>query len=268
MTIHPTAIIEPGAELGSDVTIGPFAVIGRETRIGDGCIIGPHVVIFRFATLGPGCRVHAGAVLGDVPQDLAFKDGTTSYLRIGADCTIREGVTIHRGTKPDTATVVGDRCFLMANSHLGHNVQLGNGVLLANGALLGGYVEVGDRAFISGNAAIHQFTRIGRLVMVSGVSALSKDVPPFCTVPSVTRNRVAGMNIIGMRRAQMSPAERAEVKVAFKLLYRSGLNTSDAVAKILEQFPSGPAREFGEFVAASKRGICRYEDVGEDAADV
>jgi UDP-N-acetylglucosamine acyltransferase len=261
MSIHPTAIIEEGAALGTNVSVGPFAVIQRDTRIEDGCVIGPHAVIYRHTSLGPGCQVHAHAVLGDVPQDLAFKENV-SYVRIGARCTLREGVTIHRGTKPETATVVGDDCFLMANSHLGHNVQLGNGVIMANGVLLAGYVTVGDRAFLSGNVVVHQFGRIGRLAMVSGGAALSKDVPPFCTVPSVSRNRIVGMNVVGMRRAQMGPADRKAVKAAFQILFRSGLNTSAAVARIQAEFASGPGRELGDFVAASKRGICRF--VGTD----
>lgn len=264
MNIHPTAIIDKTAVLGANVTVGPFCVIDHDTRIGDGTVIGPHVVIHPYTSVGPDCRIHAGAVLGDLPQDLAFKKDDVSYVRIGARCTIREGVTIHRGTKPETATVVGDGCFLMANSHLGHNVQLGNLVILANGVLLAGYVQVGDRAFISGNTAVHQFDRIGRLAMVSGNAALSKDVPPFCMVPSARRNRITGMNIVGMRRAGMSPAERKDVKAAFALLFRSGLNTSDAVARILEKFPSGPGREIGEFTAGAKRGICRFVGTDED----
>ena len=146
--IHPTAIIEDGAAIGDDVEVGP------------------HAVIFRHATIGPHCRIHTGAVIGDVPQDLAFKN-VESFVRIGAGCVIREHVTIHRGTKEGTGTVVGDGCYLMAHSHLGHNVQLGRRVILANGALLAGYVEIGDLAFISGNACVHQFVRIGRLAMLA-----------------------------------------------------------------------------------------------------
>jgi UDP-N-acetylglucosamine acyltransferase len=267
MSIHPSAVVEKGAKLGADVVVGPFAFVDRDTEIGDRCVIGPHAVIHAHTRIGAGSRVHAGAVLGDIPQDVAFKPGTISRVEIGANCTIREGVTIHRGTKPDTATVTGDGCFLMANSHLGHNVKLGQGVILANGALLAGYVEVGDRAFISGNAAIHQFVHIGRLAMTSGCSVITKDLPPFCTARGASLNHVAGLNVVGMRRAGMSPQDRQAVRLAFKVLYRSGLNVSQAVDRLRRDFPDGPAREFREFVEGSKRGICAFGGSGEDIPD-
>lgn len=253
--IHPTAVVEKGVELGENVEIGPFAVVRSGARIGDGCHIGPHAVIFGEAQLGARCRVHAGAVIGDLPQDLAFR-GASSRVIIGDDCTIREGVTIHRGTKEGSETVVGPRCFLMAYCHLAHNVRLGERVILANGALLAGYVTVDDFAFVSGNCAIHQFCRIGRLAMVGGGAILTKDCPPYCTVRSNDLNRVTGLNVIGMRRAGMDPAARAAVKAAFSLLYRSGLNTAQAVVALRERFPSGPAAAFAEFISASARGIC------------
>jgi UDP-N-acetylglucosamine acyltransferase len=236
-SIHPTAVIEDGAAIGEESDIGP------------------HVVIFRGVTLGPRCRVHAGAVIGDLPQDLAFREAE-SFVRIGADCVIREHVTIHRGTKPDSATVVGDGCMLMANSHLGHNVRLGARVIIANGALLGGYVDVGDGVFISGNVVIHQFVRIGRLAMLSGNCGIGKDVPPFAATHGVRRNEIAGLNVIGMRRAGFSAAERLQIKRAFAILYRAGLNAGQAVERIRQEFAEGPARELAEFVAESRRGIC------------
>lgn len=266
MKIHPSAIIDPGAVLGAEVSVGPFAVIEGGTVIGDHCVIGPHAVIYRYTSLGPGCRIHAGAVLGDTPQDVAFKE-VESYVKVGAGCIIREGVTIHRGTKPGTSTTVGDRCFLMALSHLGHNVQMGDDVMVANGALLAGYVEVGSRAFISGNAGVHQFTRIGRLAMLSGCSAISKDVPPFCTTRAASLNWIAGLNVVGMRRAGMTAEERQAVRTAFKVLYRSGLNVSQALSRLGEEFRDGPARELWEFAAASQRGICAFggsEDAGHE----
>lgn len=257
MSIHPTAVVDPGAVVGAHVTIGPFAFIDRDTQIGDGCVIGPHSVVLRYTSLGGNCRVHACAVLGDLPQDLAFKD-EPSFVKIGSNCVFREGVTVHRGTKPGTSTVVADNCYLMANSHLAHNVQLGNNVILANGVLLAGYVEVGDRAFISGNVVVHQFCRIGRLVMVQGLGGASKDVPPFCVVPGLQGNVVIGLNVVGMRRAGLSPQARLEVKRAFAMLYRSGLNVSQAIERMRNEFKQGPALEFCEFIEGSKRGICAY----------
>lgn len=266
-TIHGTACVENGAELGVDVEVGPFAVIRSGARIGDGCRIGPHTVIFGEARLGARCQVHAGAVVGDLPQDLSFR-GAPSLAVVGEECTLREGVTIHRGTKEGTATVVGPRCYLMANAHVAHNAQLGERVILANGALLAGYVRVDDYAFISGNCAVHQFCRVGRLAMVGGGAILTKDCPPYCTVRSNTLNRVAGLNVIGMRRAGLNAAARAEVKAAFALLYRSGLNTSQAVAALRSRFTAGPATAFTDFIEASQRGICAGPKAADDEEEV
>ena len=268
MSIHPTATVEAGARLGADVAVGPYAYIESDVEIGDGCVIGPHATVLRHTAVGAGCRIHAGAVLGDLPQDLSFA-GALSYLRIGAKCVIREGVTLHRGTKEGTATEIGDGCLLMATAHCGHNVKLGPGVIVANGAMLGGYAEVGERAFISGSCMVHQFTRIGRLAMLSGGSGISKDVPPFCTVPGITTNRVTGLNVIGMRRGGFTPDQRLQVKKAFGLVYRSGLNVSQAVVRIRESFTEGPAVEFCAFIEQSKRGICglgRHSD-GDEAVE-
>ena len=263
VSIHPTAVIEKGAELGLNVSVGPFTCIEGGVTVGDDCVIGPHVSILRYTTLGKACAVHAGAVLGDLPQDLSFKSDE-SYLRIGANCRIREGVTLHRGTKPGTATELGDNCYLMAMAHCAHNVKLANNVILANGALLGGYVEVGERAFISGHCLIHQFVRVGRLAFLSGGCGVSKDVPPFCTVHGLTVNRVAALNMVGLRRASMGPDERLQIQQAFALLYRSGLNTSQAVAHIKESFSGGPAFEIAAFVESSHRGICGFESAPEE----
>lgn len=256
MNIHPTAIIGKKAELGAGVTVGPMAYIEDDVQIGNDTVIGPYAAVLRYTTLGAGCRVHAHAVLGDLPQDLAF-GGEPSYVRIGKCCIIREGVTIHRGTKPETATEVGAECFLMANSHLGHNTRLADHVIVANGALMGGYVEVGSGAFISGNCLLHQFTRVGRLAMLGGGAGISKDVPPFCTVHGLQVNTVSGLNSIGLRRSGIPPEERMEIKLAFRLLYLSGMNVSQAVKKIQNELKSDAARELAEFVASSKRGVCQ-----------
>ena len=255
--IHKTAVIDPAAELGRDVTVGPFAYIERDVKIGDGCAIGPHASILRYTTLGERCRVHAGAVLGDVPQDLSFTDAR-SEVRIGSGCVMREGVTIHRGTKADTVTEIGENCFLMAFSHFAHNVKLGRNVIVANGALLAGYVEVGDRAFVSGNVVIHQFCRVGRIAMLGGQAAITKDVPPFCTARPSQLNSMAAPNLIGMRRAGFTPAECRDVRTAFKILYRSGLNVSQAEERLRTTFTTGPAAEFVVFIEGARRGVCGF----------
>ena len=267
MNIHPTAIVEQGAQVGQDVTIGPFTVIERDVVIGDGCLIGPHVFILRHTSLGEGCRVHAGAVLGGLPQDLNFS-GEDSYVRIGKNCVIREHVTIHRGAKAGTVTEVGDGCFLMVNVHLAHNVRLGDRVIMANNTLLGGYVEVGERAFISGNVVVHQNCKIGRIAMVGGSGGFSKDIPPFCTTHPHALNELLGLNVIGMRRAGLKPEERLVVKRSFDLMFRSGLNFSQAIAKIRQEYPTGLGAEFADFVDKSGRGICRLSVNAEDESEV
>lgn len=256
MAIHPQACVDPQAKLGADVSVGAFAYIGAHTQIGAGCRIHPHAVIHPYTRLGAGCSVHAAAVLGDHPQDLAFEVETVSYVEIGDGCVFREGVTVHRGTKADSVTRIGNRCFLMANSHVAHNCQLGNEVILANGVLLGGYAEIGDRAFLSGNVVVHQFCRVGTLAMLSGLSAASKDVPPYCILENSASNRLAGLNVVGMRRAGLTPDQRADVKRVFQLLFRSEINLRDAIQEAAAQFPDGPAAVIWQFAQASKRGVC------------
>ncbi len=253
--IHETAIIGSGSKIGKDVSIGPFSYIENDVSIGDGCKIGPHVSILRYTTLGKDCEVHAGAVIGDAPQDTGFEESET-YVRIGDGCRIREGVTIHRGTKPGTATEIGDRCFLMAFSHCAHNVKLGNDVVMANGVLLAGYVEVGEKVFFGGNTIVHQFVKIGRMAMLGGGCAVNKELLPFCTTRPVALNDVAGINAVGMKRAGMKKDDLAQVKAAFKIFYNSDLNVTQAIEKIEQDFQSGPAREMSDFAKQSERGIC------------
>lgn len=263
--IHSSAVIHPGAKVGANVSIGPFAVIGEHADVGDGCIIDSHVSIVGHTTVGEGCHIHTGAVIGGEPQDLGYK-GEVSYVKIGKRCTFREYVTIHRGTKPGTVTEVGDECFLMAMVHVAHNAKLGNRVIIANGTMLGGHVEIADRAFISGAVTVHQFVKIGRVAMVGGAAGLSKDVPPFCLVQSMGRNIVAGLNVVGMRRAGLTSADRKDIKEAFKVLYQSGRNVSQAVALLNETFSTGPAAEFAAFIGQAHRGICRFA-AGDETAE-
>ena len=254
--IHKTAIIDSGAELGNDVEVGPFTVIESDVTIGDGSVIGPNVSIRPYTSIGSHCNVHAGAVLGGIPQDVNFEGGK-SFVSVGANCQIREGVTINRGTQTDSVTEIGDDCFLMAFSHFGHNVKLGSKVIVANGALLAGYVDIGDQVFISGNCVLHQFVTVGRLAMLGGSCGISKDVPPFCLVKPLEGNTILGLNSVGLRRSTLTTKDRQEIKEAFKLLFLSGLNVSHALEKIKSAYPSGPAAEISAFVDKSKQGICR-----------
>jgi UDP-N-acetylglucosamine acyltransferase len=252
--IHPSAIIEAGAQLGAEVEVGPYSVIGAGAVIGDKCTIQAHVVIEGTVRMGPGNFIGHGAVIGAIPQDLSFDPKTQSSVEMGASNTIREYCTIHRGSTEGSSTVLGDGNFLMVANHLGHNCVIGNGVVMANDCLLAGHVRIDDRAFIGGGSRFHQGIRMGRLVMAEG--RFTKNLPPFL---GAAKNEVYGMNIVGLRRADFSAAERDEIKRAFKLLYRSGLNTKQALEKAAQTEFGPVGREFFEFVAnAGKRGIVSY----------
>ena len=252
---HPTAVIESGAELGADVQVGPFSYIQEGVRIGDGCSIGPRVTILKGSSLGANCTVHTGAVIGDAPQDLAF-DGSDSFVVVGEKCVLREGVTIHRGTKQGTTTRLGDECYLMAYAHVAHNCTLANNVIIANNTVFGGYVEIGAKAFISGLVAIHQFVKVGRLAMVAGGSVATKDVPPFCMTRNCAANTVVVINVVGMRRAGFGGEQRKLVRSAIKALYRSDMNVSQAVESMRQSFSDELALEICDFIDNSDRGIC------------
>jgi len=231
-------------------------VIEGGVEIGAGCVLGPHVSVLRHTALGPRCRVHAGATLGDVPQDRAFKGGE-SALRIGADCDIREGVTVHRGTTTGSTTTIGERVMLMAFCHVAHNAVVGDDATITNGALLGGHVEVGAGAYISGNCLVHQFTRIGRLAMLAGGSAIYKDLPPFLMTPAMSLNQVMRPNVVGLRRAGFDAAGLREIKRAFDIVYRSGLLVTDAVGRVRAECPGPLGQEFAGFIEGASRGVCR-----------
>ena len=261
--VHPMAIIDPAAQLGDGVQVGPYSIIGPEVVIGDGTIVQSHVVLEGAVHIGARNVIGYGSVIGAPPQDLSFKSETRSRVVIGNGNVIREHCTIHRGTAEETATCVGNDNFLMVGVHVGHNCRIGNGVIIANNCLLAGYVEIDDRAFIGGGTTFHQNMRVGRLVMAQGSSAFGKDIPPFLL--AAERNYVFGVNILGLRRAGFSAAERDEIRRAFKLLYRSGLNTRQALEKAAATEFGSLGREFFEFVAsAGKRGILPYKHGAED----
>jgi UDP-N-acetylglucosamine acyltransferase len=265
-TIHPSALVEEGVQLGEGVVVGPWCHIRRGARLGAGCELHERVSVHGTVELGPRVRVHANAVIGDLPQDLAFHPETVSHVVVGEGTVIREGVTIHRGTKPGTVTTVGRDCLLMGYSHIAHNATLGNQVILVNNALVAGYAEVGDRAFLSGNTVVHQFCRIGRLAMISGCSGISLDLPPFFIVHTTAANRVAALNVVGMRRAGIGPAARADLKKAFRLLYREGLNTRQALEAMAPLRATPEVNELACFIESSRRGICPYYGGSDEAA--
>jgi UDP-N-acetylglucosamine acyltransferase len=255
--IHPTAVIHPDAQLGEGVHVGPYAVIEGAARIGDRSVIQAHAIIGANVEMGAENRIGCGAVIGGDPQDFAFRASIRSNVRIGSRNRVGEYVTIHRGTSEGSATVIGSDCFLMGGVHLAHNVSLGDHVVIANNSLLGGYVQVEERVFIGGGCVFHQFIRIGKLAICQGASAFSKDIPPYVT--AAERNGVAGLNVVGLRRAGMTAAQRAEIKAAFDLLYREGYNVSQAVDVARDRIWSPEVDEFWDFVAAAKkRGISDF----------
>ncbi len=264
MSIHPTAIIHPRAEVDGSAEIGAYAVIEAGVRISAGCRIYPHAYVSAGTTLDAEVQLHPFAVVGHHPQDLAWKE-TPSYTTIGANTIIREHATVHRGTPPESTTVIGRRCFLMSTAHVGHNCVLGDDVKIANGGLLSGWVQVGSGAFISGNVAIHQFARIGELVMVGGLTRITGDVPPFMMV---SPHGVTGPNVIGLRRAGLTADDRQEIRALHRLLYRNQLPWKTAVERVCAAARGAAARRLVAFLQApSKRGFHRSRRGGRAAIE-
>lgn len=261
MKIHPTAIVSPQAQLADDVEIGAYAILGENVKLGAGCVVQAHTVLEGRVTLGARNFVGHGAIIGTTPQDFAYRDSVVSEVRVGDGNTLREYVTIHRGTKEGSATIVGNNCYLMVGSHLGHNVKLGDNVVIANNCLLAGYVEIGSGAVLGGGTVFHQFLRVGSLAMVRGGTRFGKDIPPYVSADG--ENLLSGINAIGLRRAGFTPEVRQEIKRAFKLLYWSGINISQALERAKESSWSSEAQVFFDFIASSKRGVCGANRVPE-----
>jgi UDP-N-acetylglucosamine acyltransferase len=227
--IHPTAVVSPEAVIGDDVEIGAFALVEGDVVLGDRCVIRPGAFLYGPIVMGQGNIVHTGAVIGDAPQHLKYKGERTS-VQIGDNNIIRENVTIHRGTTQSYKTVIGDNNFLMVGSHVAHDCVVGNRCILTNGSMLAGHCILDDNVIISGNSCVHQFVRIGRLALLSGLSGTTKDIPPFIIQQGI--DTTSGVNVIGMRRAGHSNDQINAVKEAFRILYRRGLPLSAALAKL------------------------------------
>lgn len=254
MTIHPSAVIDPRAEIDANVAIGPYVVVDGPVKIKAGTRVMAHAYLTGWTQVGADNEIHPGAVIGDAPQDKAYK-GTETYLKIGDRNIIREHAQIHRGTVPGSSTVIGDDNFLMATSHIGHNCKLGDNNTLANGALLAGYVEVGDNAFISGNCVVHQFVRIGDFALMRGLSGTSRDVPPYAIVD--WQHTVRGVNVIGLKRAGFDEKRIRAIRNAFRVLFRKGRNLSLAVKELESQErANSDVSALLEFIKSSKRGVC------------
>ena len=254
MTIHSSAVIGKDVTLGERNEIGPHVVIEDRVTIGSGNRIFAGAYLCSGTQMGDHNEIHMGAVIGNAPQDRAYQ-GFKTETKIGSHNIIREYVTIHRATKERTATVIGDHNFLMVNAHVAHNCRIGNRVTLVNGASLAGYCTVEDDAFLSGMTVFHQFTAIGRLALVSAFSAVNLDVPPFMMCGG--RGAVVhGTNIVGLRRAGLTPEVRDEIKRAYKILCHSGLNRNNALEEIERICVSQEVKHLVSFIQASKRGIC------------
>lgn len=252
--IHPTAIISPEAKIGKNVEIGPYAVIESDVVIGDNCFIDCMTKICRFTTIGDNTRIYKNAIVGDDPQDHRMVPNTESYTQIGANVVIREYVTVHRSPTPGGITRVGDGCMLMAFVHIAHDVKLENNVTIANHSILSGHIEVGRNVVISGHVMIHQFCRVGELAMVTPGSKIRQDVPPYVLLSD--DGKVAGLNVVGLRRAGMSAAERSGLKKTLKTFFFKGLSFGNA-AKEMENadFSNQYTDKFCEFMTSSKRGV-------------
>jgi UDP-N-acetylglucosamine acyltransferase len=257
MAIHPTAVIDPGAELG-DVELGPYAVVGAGVRLHDGVRLGPHAVVLGPTEIGPRTVVGAHAVLGGDPQDRKHDPGVLTRLVVGADNVFREFVTAHRGSGDgERLTVIGDGNYFMANSHVAHDCVIGSGTTFANSAAVAGHVEVGDGAVLGGLCAVHQHARVGRLAMVGGGAMCAMDVPPF-TLAQGDRARLYGVNIIGLRRAGMTDDTISLLKDAWRLLFTSDLPRKTAINRVEEAHGTVPeVAELVTFLRASTRGVCR-----------
>lgn len=257
MNIHPTAIVEDGAEVHPGATIGPFSIIESGAVIGEGCVIESSVRIYSRTRMGAFNRCSHGVTLGSAPQDLTYDPERASALTIGDHNQFREGVNISCGIKSEEGTRIGSHNYWMSFSHAGHDCVVGDHNVFANSATLAGHVEVGDHCFISGLVAIHQFCRIGSYVIVAGVSGVPQDVPPYALADG-HRARVLGINVVGLRRAGFSQEQRTRIKSVYRILFRSGLKLAEAIVKAESEVPGPETRAIIRFVQSSRRGISSF----------
>ncbi|MGA3017255.1 MAG: acyl-ACP--UDP-N-acetylglucosamine O-acyltransferase [Bryobacteraceae bacterium] len=253
--VAPTARVHPDAVIGAGVRIGEFCVVEEDVVVGEACVLEPYVYVKRWTTLGHDNQISAGTVLATDPLDKNF-DGARSYLRIGNHNQIREHFTISRGTPPESATEIGDGNFIMTSGHIAHNCKIGNQTVIASCVLLGGYVEVEDQAFLSGGVLVHQFSRIGRLAMVSGNTRVNLDAPPFFTFAGFQIG-AKGLNLVGLKRAGFKAPDVSILKRAYQLLYRSSLKLEEALTRIEVEIPTPETLHLVSFIRGSRRGICR-----------
>jgi UDP-N-acetylglucosamine acyltransferase len=256
--IHPTALVDPKAEIGENVDIGPYSVVEKGVSIDEGTKIGPHVVIREGTQIGKRCQIYQFSSIGEAPQATAYR-GEPTLLQVGDHNIIREYVTLHRGSvKGGGKTVLGNENFIMAYSHIAHDCQVGNHVVMANVATLAGHILIEDHAIIGGLVAIHQFCRIGTHAIVSGLTGVSQDVPPY-TMAAGERAKLYGLNSVGLKRHQFSEQEIKALKKAYRIIFRSGLTLEKAMKAVEEDdiFQLPEVQHLLQFIQHSKRGICR-----------
>lgn len=254
-TIHPTAIISDLANLGENNIIGPHVVIEDDARMGNGNTLMTGASLKRGVRIGDDNTLHEYAVIGGLPQDLGFDASTTSYVNIGSGNTLREYVTVHRASKQDASTRLGDENYLMTHVHLGHDCQLGNNVIIAPSSGLGGHVHVADRAFISGGVMVHQFVQIGTLAMIGGNAKITQDVLPYMITDGVPAT-VRGLNLVGLRRAGCSRSDIQVLKQAYQVIHRTAL-PQQAILEALREIDSPFALHLAEFIAGCSRSFHR-----------
>jgi UDP-N-acetylglucosamine acyltransferase len=256
-TIHATAIVDPKAELASDVEVGPYAIIGPNVQIGEGTVVQAHAYISGHTKIGKKCQVFPFACVGTKTQDLKYVEGTVTHVEVGDETVLREFSTVHLGTKPGEVTRVGSKCLIMAYCHVAHGCRVGNSVIMSNLATLAGEVTVEDFAIIGGMAGVHQFCRIGSHAMVGGATKVRQDCPPYMITESVNGEvKVIGPNIVGLQRHGFSADVRSAMKEAFRLLYREGLNRGQALERIKYEMEQSPEiQALIQFYADSQRGV-------------
>lgn len=254
MSVHPTAVVDTQAELDSSVEVGPYAIIEGPVKIGAGTRIRAHAHISGWTEIGRECDIYPYAVVGGEPQDFHW-NGQRSFCKVGDRVKLREGASIHRGSQPESTTLVGDDTVLLTQAHVGHNCEIGRGVQIQHGTLLAGHVIVHDKAILAACAMVHQFCRVGSLAFVTGASRISMDVPPF--MAGYGDAVIGRYNVLGMRRAGYTPADLAEVRWAFKTLYRQGLPFRKAIELVVAKMQTPAGRVLADFLQhESQRGYC------------
>jgi UDP-N-acetylglucosamine acyltransferase len=265
MPLHPTAIIDPSAKIGADVTVGPYCIIGADVEIGDGCWLQHHVTVMGPTKIGKNNRFFAYGSIGQQTQDLKYAAEPT-HLEIGDDNTFREFCSVHRATMAGDRTLIGSHNHFLSYVHIAHDCIVGDHVIFSNNGTLAGHVVVEDHVILGGLSAVHQFCRIGTRSIIGGCAKVVQDVPPYSTADG-NPARARGLNIVGLQRAGFSRDQMRSIRAAFRKVYRSGLNNSQAVSELRAQELSPEAARFTAFVADSKRGIIPGSKAGAEDAD-